>query len=381
MEGINYSAFPKLLLLELMNSLGNWYGSDNWDADRFGSHKDSSVDWLLSKLKRFRKFLPAKPIVIPGAEFDRWNRVLSKLDDHMDGFSWLYEHLQDEYSKSLLVKVVAYWIMGYRKIKLPKAIERNIDTQYQLIRSLIKSADVMVTSPSKWKLNHYDLSSIGYPIECFLASPIMFTLRQYDYDKRKPSISASPGDIVIDGGGCWGDTALFFSQLIGEQGKVFSFEFVPENLKVFRRNLDLNPQLASRIQIVPSALYDQSDSTLDYVSHGPSTSPLKELPKEFHDKQSVLTITIDDFVKKEGLARVDFIKMDIEGSELKALQGAENTLRTFKPRLAICLYHSPSDFRRIPQYLDELNLSYQFYLDHFTIHKEETVLFADPVIR
>jgi hypothetical protein len=78
----------------------------------------------------------------------------------------------------------------------------------------------------------------------------------------------------------------------------------------------------------------------------------------------------------EQLDRIDFIKMDIEGGELPALKGAERVLRSFKPKLAISVYHNLRDFWEIPQWLNDLKLGYEFYLRHFTIHHEETVLFA-----
>ena len=73
--------------------------------------------------------------------------------------------------------------------------------------------------------------------------------------------------------------------------------------------------------------------------------------------------------------------MDIEGSEPEALKGVEKTIKKFRPKLAISLYHSLSDFSTIPQYLNSLNLDYLFYLDHRTIYQNETVLFAVPVIK
>ena len=90
----------------------------------------------------------------------------------------------------------------------------------------------------------------------------------------------------------------------------------------------------------------------------------------------VETITIDDLVSEEKLKRVDFIKMDIEGAELEALRGAENTIRQFHPKLAISLYHKLNDLWEIPEYIDSLGLGYKFSLKHVTIHAEETVLFA-----
>ena len=51
-------------------------------------------------------------------------------------------------------------------------------------------------------------------------------------------------------------------------------------------------------------------------------------------------------------------------------------LHHFKPKLAITVYHSLEDFWEIPRWIDGLGLGYKFYLRHFTIHAEETVLFA-----
>ena len=88
------------------------------------------------------------------------------------------------------------------------------------------------------------------------------------------------------------------------------------------------------------------------------------------------TLTIDDFVAQQGLDRVDFIKMDIEGAETEALKGAEQTIVRCRPKMAICLYHRPKDFVSIPRFLDRVYPDYRFALGHFTIHAEETVLYA-----
>jgi hypothetical protein len=73
--------------------------------------------------------------------------------------------------------------------------------------------------------------------------------------------------------------------------------------------------------------------------------------------------------------------MDIEGSELQALQGAEHTLRTFRPKLAIALYHKKEDMITIPAYLQGLDLDYIFFLGQFTSQLEETILFATPRLK
>ena len=85
----------------------------------------------------------------------------------------------------------------------------------------------------------------------------------------------------------------------------------------------------------------------------------------------------DELYRKILLTVPDvIIKTDIEGAEPFALRGAEETLRKFKPKLAISIYHSMDDFVNIVKQINELNLGYQFYLGHYTIFGSETILFC-----
>lgn len=73
--------------------------------------------------------------------------------------------------------------------------------------------------------------------------------------------------------------------------------------------------------------------------------------------------------------------MDIEGAEPFALQGAIETIKKHKPKLAIAIYHSMDDFTNIPKWILDLNLGYEIYLGHYTIHAEETICFAKPKVK
>ena len=88
--------------------------------------------------------------------------------------------------------------------------------------------------------------------------------------------------------------------------------------------------------------------------------------------------TVDAFVAENGLERVDVIKLDVEGAEMQALEGAAATLAHRRPRLAISVYHRPEDLFSIPLFLKDLLPDSRFYLGHHTACALETVLYVLP---
>jgi len=90
----------------------------------------------------------------------------------------------------------------------------------------------------------------------------------------------------------------------------------------------------------------------------------------------VKVTTLDRFVEANKLPRVDFIKMDVEGHELKVLEGAHETIKTFKPSLALSAYHRGDDLIKLTKFLLKLNPHYRFYLRHCRPSWTETVLYA-----
>ena len=90
-------------------------------------------------------------------------------------------------------------------------------------------------------------------------------------------------------------------------------------------------------------------------------------------EQVIFADRLDDVLNNK---RVTFIKMDIEGAELKALKGAERLIKNNKPKLAISIYHKPEDIYDIPLLLLEINPDYVFYIRHYSVSASETVLYA-----
>ena len=73
---------------------------------------------------------------------------------------------------------------------------------------------------------------------------------------------------------------------------------------------------------------------------------------------------------------VTFIKMDIEGSELEALKGCISHIKKDKPKFAISIYHKPEDIIDIPRFLLDQSNDYKFYIRHYGVFEDETVLYA-----
>lgn len=286
---------------------------------------------------------------------------------------FLYDRLSDENSKSLLLELIAFRALGHRRVKLPineHQFWRTLDS----VNGLVSGHEFRDFMP--FRLNWYDLRPRGIDLK-LLTTPTgiasLFFQRQYEYGNLNNHVRANPGDVVIDGGGCWGDTALYFSNQVGPRGNVLSFEMVPANLEIFKENLRANPKHAENIEVIEQPLWSKSGIPVHFESHGPG-SAVKVSPGEENVRPT--TTTIDSALSARGLRRVDFIKMDIEGSELEALKGARNTLITFKPKLAISIYHKPQDFDEITRYIESLNLGYRFFLGHHAVHLCETVLYA-----
>ena len=376
--GINDgSNFTAALVRELLKNVNNYYGKDNWDSFRFGPYPSSRGETFIAYLNRLLARIGMK--LIHHMDQDNFLSYLANMENIMEGLSSTYSHMEDHDSRSILIDILVYRMLGFRKVKLPLSQEGYWFKTRAFVHSLIKESRTIQISMNGWILNCFRLNQIGFPIALFSTPDgilITFILRQYEYQRKRPGVLAQRGDYVIDAGGGWGDTALYFAHQVDSDGKVYTFEFIPSNIKIIKQNLELNPGLMSRIDIVPHPLWEQPGVTLFSNDNGPG-STVRETPRDMSDLR-ISTLSIDDFVKRNRIPKVDFIKMDIEGAELSALRGAVETLKTSKPKLAIAVYHDVNDLVQIPKFLSELNLGYRFHLNHYTIHSEETVLFAEP---
>lgn len=379
--------FKKALDKKIIRSIKNNYGIENYDEYRFGkfpiiqNHIKKEKTKKPVDLKKAVKNVIKKIIGYDSnlkAKIAKGNNLISSYNEQI---KIIWDNIS-ELDRKLLISLIAYRVLGFEKVKLPR---NNADywKAIEIAKSLSNHKDTYDPHFLHFILEKFDLKPIGFDVKFYYSEvgvAIDFIIEQYAYKVDGKSIVAvEKGDTVLDIGACWGDTALYFANLTGDQGKVYSFEFIPDNIKLFKINTHFNPNVNSQIELIPNPVSNVSGQTIYFMDHGPG-SIVKFEPFE-EQTGSTTTISIDDFVKSNNINTIDFIKMDIEGAESFALEGALETIRKFKPKLAIAIYHSMDDFFNIPNWILNLDLDYDIFIGHYTIHAEETICFAKPRIK
>lgn len=166
-------------------------------------------------------------------------------------------------------------------------------------------------------------------------------------------------EIFVDAGSFKGETIIDFIKWSNENyKKIYALEPLKDMYHRIQEMGVLNAEVYNY------AAWNKKDQ-LRFAEQGPDS-------RITNHGIEVKAVDIDSIVKD----KVTFLKMDIEGSELKALEGAKNTIIKDHPRLAICIYHKPEDVIEIPAYILSLVSDYRFYIRHYHLSMSETVLYA-----
>lgn len=170
------------------------------------------------------------------------------------------------------------------------------------------------------------------------------------------NVGVRAGDIVLDAGA---NVGVYTRKALQAGAQtVISIEPAPENAECLRRNFAAET-LDGRVRIEPVGVWDAPGELSLNIDAG--TSARNGFIGKYGAVVSTVkveVVTIDMLVDRDSLARVDFIKMDIEGAEKRALAGAAKTLARFRPRLAIATEHLSDDATAIPALLLSLQPGY-----------------------
>ena len=190
----------------------------------------------------------------------------------------------------------------------------------------------------------------------------------YGLVNDKVNVTVQSGDVVIDAGSWIGDFAAYASAK--GAGKIYAFEPLEPAFSYLKKTAELNAN------IIPVQLGISNKTTnevifIDACNTG-SSSFMKSMCVSEKGTSQVETVTIDEFVRANNIERVDFIKSDIEGYERYMLEGAQETLRRFSPKLALCTYHLPDDPEVMSSLILKANPKYNI------VHKSKKLYASVP---
>jgi FkbM family methyltransferase len=194
----------------------------------------------------------------------------------------------------------------------------------------------------------------------------------YRYGQYFPPeiISLSDNEVFIDGGGYIGDTIIRFAAITHNNfSKIHSFEPVK---KIFDRmliNLAILKADSNKVITHNAGLYSSTKEALfQLIEKGASRI-------DKNGDTLVKLVKLDEFLSEKERSEITYIKLDIEGAEMEALEGMKETISKYKPKLAISIYHKADDFWKIPLFIHQLNPNYKLYIRQYA-PVWETVCYA-----
>lgn len=199
--------------------------------------------------------------------------------------------------------------------------------------------------------------------------PLLEVWQKEDIDNQyfpEDIIHLNEKEVFVDCGAYTGDTLEIFCKKVKHFNKYYALEPDKECFNT------LHEKLIEGVVHIPAGAWDKKEN----LSFSPEDGGCAEVIVDGQqtDLESIACDRLDDLI--DDADDVTFIKMDIEGAELRALQGASKILKKSKPKLAICIYHKREDLITIPQFIKSIVPEYKFYLRAHRPYPGEVVLYG-----
>jgi FkbM family methyltransferase len=223
---------------------------------------------------------------------------------------------------SLLQK--AYYAVGGRGLGRIKPLRRLYDLAFKALRPRA----VRVEGQRMW-LDDRDTLELGThgiyePVETGLL-------------KRE----LRPGDTFLDVGANIGYYTLIAARIVGPEGRVFAFEPDPVNFELLRKNVEANGH--SNVTLVNKAVSDRGGTLRLFVNEANRGDHRIYDSRDGRRSLSIQAVALDGFFKKLD-RKIQFIKMDIQGAEARALEGMKGLIRSNRP-LKLVTEFSPGSLK------------------------------------
>jgi len=189
------------------------------------------------------------------------------------------------------------------------------------------------------------------------------------YFPKDVFLKLSDEEVFVDAGGYIGDTILeFIDKVKGKYKKIYSFE--PDGMLFSIISTLIAKQQLLNIELFPYGLYNSSGEMSFWNGSETGSSKITKI-----GTSKIRTEKLDDIIPEE--VEVSYIKMDIEGVEREALDGADTIIKKYYPKLAISIYHKADDLWEIPYQIMTNYPEYDIYIRHYREYEAtETVCYA-----
>lgn len=242
-------------------------------------------------------------------------------------------------------------------------IERNLCRDYyeENFEMFLQTYEWLADEKSKKTMEDYLTGHIE-----LTEFPMMEVWKQEDVDDQyfpEDIIRMSEREIFVDCGAYTGDTLESFLGRVDHYERYYALE--PDVRRFSQQKEQINSE---KLVHIPVGAWDKKDRL--YFSTDHECGEIGDAENGNYIEVNAL----DNLIEEEE--KVSFIKMDIEGAELPALNGAEKIIQRHKPKLAVCVYHKREDLITIPQYIKSIVPEYKFYLRVHFPYASELVLYG-----
>ena len=192
-----------------------------------------------------------------------------------------------------------------------------------------------------------------------------------DYGKQYfdlDALGADPdGEIFVDAGCFNGETGASAAAWAGGKLlKIYAFEADKNSIDACQKRLE---QTGCEFELYHMATWSgKTTLTFNINSDFGYASSV-----DAGGRESVSADSIDNILAGRP---VTYIKLDVEGSELETLKGAVNTIKKYRPKMAVSLYHKAEDIIDLPLFIESLDIDYKYYIRHYQTRWCETTLYA-----
>ena len=268
----------------------------------------------------------------------------------------ILERLQDLKNATVYMRGVVWGCGQYDTSLLQRKMQQDVN-EINFVRDSLSDEKSIKTFDN---LLHYRVSNSVDLIK------EVYEKEHAQYFPGTEILTLQPKEVFIDAGAYNGETSESFSKWCNDYSKIYLME--PDALMFQVAQEYVKLKKIGNVSCINKGAFSHTTeiSFLNIAESGSSNISENGTVK-------IQTISIDEMLAGE---KATYIKMDIEGAEMAALEGAEKTIVKHKPKLAISIYHKEDDLWKLPFYIKQKYPWYKLYIRHYTPFTTETVLYA-----